>query len=70
MKAYAVVIGPRRKVLAIALEGYSARYSAALRLDYQAIEGLSGSIHHVDDVLREHGARVVRIDFQLPKEDA
>ncbi|MFS2050995.1 hypothetical protein ACEN9J_02870 [Variovorax sp. Varisp41] len=65
MKAYAVIVGPRRKVLAVSLHRWTARHEAAAALDYQAICGLTGSHHAMDRVLREHKAKVVRVEFDF-----
>jgi hypothetical protein len=70
MKAYAVVQGPRRKVLAVALDSWWARFLAASSLDYEAICGIAGSQHNVSRVLREHKARLTRIEFELADKPA
>lgn len=66
MKAYAVIQGPRRAVLALAKDSWWAKYLAACELDHDAICGLTGSIHNVNRVLREHKAKVIKVDFVLP----
>ncbi|WP_159053645.1 hypothetical protein [Variovorax sp. PMC12] len=67
MKAYAVVHGPRRKVLSVALDRWTARHEAAAKLDFQAVCGITGSHHQMDRVLREHRATVVQVEFDFAK---
>ena len=65
MKAYAVVMGTHKKVLSVAHDSWWAKYLAASELDYDAICGIAGSQHNVSRVLREHKARLVRINFEF-----
>lgn len=68
MKAFAMVQGPHRKVISVAKDAWWARYLAASQLDYESICGITGSQNNVSRVLREHGTKLVRIDFQFAEQ--